>query len=135
MLLYNTNNSIYQSSACTLLNGFKYRKWLNIFTWPTDGILTGTTTLDQSWPGSNSNEGVFHIPQNSRTGALSSDGLVSYPEHLRGWGGGFFLLLCRDAVSIFYSHSQLGCRYLGRVKPIVNEIRASKISDTNKSLK
>ena len=28
------------------------------------------------------NEGVLHIPQNSKTGTLPSDGFVSYPEHL-----------------------------------------------------
>ena len=33
--------------------------------------LTGYTTPDQSGPGSNGNEGVFHTPQISRTGAFS----------------------------------------------------------------
>ena len=28
-----------------------------------DATLTGTTTPDQSGPGSNDDEGVFHIPQ------------------------------------------------------------------------
>ena len=41
--------------------------------WPIDGALTGTTTLGQSGPGSNGNEGVFHIPQSSRTEASPSD--------------------------------------------------------------
>ena len=31
-----------------------------------DGTLTGTTTLSQSGPGSNGNEGVVHIPQTPR---------------------------------------------------------------------
>ena len=43
--------------------------------------LTGTTALGQSGPGSNSNEGVLHIPQSSRTEASLSDGLMSYPQH------------------------------------------------------
>ena len=30
--------------------------------WPIDGILTGITTLDQSGPRSNGNEGVLLIP-------------------------------------------------------------------------
>ena len=30
--------------------------------WPTDGTLTGTTTLGQSWPESNANEGMLHTP-------------------------------------------------------------------------
>ena len=47
--------------------------------------LTGTTTLDQSGPESNGNEGVLHIPQRSRSCALPSD-VVSYPEHLLGGG-------------------------------------------------
>ena len=33
-----------------------------------DGTLTGATTLGQSGPGSNGNEGVLHIPQSSITG-------------------------------------------------------------------
>ena len=33
----------------------------------------GTSTLDQSGSGSNSNEGVFHIAQSSETGASPSD--------------------------------------------------------------
>ena len=35
--------------------------------------LTGITTLSQSEPGSNGNEGVLHIPQNSKTRASLSD--------------------------------------------------------------
>ena len=61
----NTNNFI-----CTQLSGFKnrfkYSKWLNSSIWPIDGSLTGTTTLGQSGPGSNGNEGVLHIPQTPR---------------------------------------------------------------------
>ena len=52
---------------CAKLNGFKH--WYI--------TLTGTTAPGQNRPGSNGNEGVFHIPQRSRTGALPSDGLVS----------------------------------------------------------
>ena len=48
--------------------------------WPIDGTLSGATTLGQSGPGSNGNEGVLHIPQSSSvTGASSSDCLMSYP--------------------------------------------------------
>ena len=32
---------------------------------PTDEMLTGTIIPNQSGPGSDSNEGVFRIPQNS----------------------------------------------------------------------
>ena len=35
----------------------------------------------QSGPGSNSSEGVLHIPQNFKTGVLTLDGLVSYTGH------------------------------------------------------
>ena len=50
VLLFNTNNS-----------------------WPIDGTLTGTTAEGQSGRGSNSNEGVLHICQSSRTGPSPSD--------------------------------------------------------------
>ena len=100
----NTKNSIrHYSFICTQLNGFKHcyqiltiqfkinhlfaqlngfqkSKWLNIFIWPQDGALTGTTTRGQSGP--NVNEGVLHILQSCRTGASPSDGLVSYPRHM-----------------------------------------------------
>ena len=43
------------------------------------GTLPGASSPSQSGPGSNSNEGVIHIPQNSSiTGASPSDCLVSY---------------------------------------------------------
>ena len=45
----------------------------------THGTLINITTPSQSEPGSNSNEGG--TPQSSRTGALPSAGLVSYPGH------------------------------------------------------
>ena len=35
--------------------------------------MIGTTTLGQSGPGSNGNEGVLHTPQMSKTGASTSD--------------------------------------------------------------
>ena len=65
-----------------------------------DGILTGIITLRQNGPENNGNEGVHDIPQSSRTKALRSHGLVSYPGHL------LVLLLCRSAVSIFYNPSR-----------------------------
>ena len=49
--------------------------------WSIDMTLSGATTLGQIAPWSNGNKGVFHIPQNSRTGALPFDCLVSYPGH------------------------------------------------------
>ena len=44
--------------------------------WPIDEILKGTTTLGQSGSEDNSNEWVLHIPQISKTGAVSSDAVV-----------------------------------------------------------
>ena len=72
-------------------------------------VLSGATTLGQSGPGSNGNEGVLRIPQSpSITGTSPSDCLVSYPEHtLEG-----VLPLCRGAVSVFYSPSRLGKDWL-----------------------
>ena len=73
--------------------------------WPIDRTLSGATTLDQCWPGSNGNERVLHIP-----GVSLSDCLVLYPGHLLG---GVVLPFCRDAVGIFYSSSRLGWCILG----------------------
>ena len=50
--------------------------------WPIDGTLIDITILGRTEPGSNGNDRVLHNPQNSRTGASSSDGIVSYPRHL-----------------------------------------------------
>ena len=63
------------------LNEFKYSKSLNISIWPIDRILAGTTTPGLSRPECNHNERVLHIPQSSRTGASTSNGLVSYAGH------------------------------------------------------
>ena len=43
--------------------------------------------------------GVLHIPQISKAGALPLDGLMTYPGHSLGSG---VLPLCRDAVSVFH---------------------------------
>ena len=63
--------------------------------------LSGPTTLGQSGPGSNGNEGVCHILQISKAGTSPLDGLMSYTEHLLEG----LLLLRRDAVDVFYSPS------------------------------
>ena len=48
--------------------------------WPLDRALSGAITPDQSGPGSDSNEGVLSIPQNSSiTETSPSDCLVTYP--------------------------------------------------------
>ena len=68
-------------------------------------VLFDPTTLGQSGPGSDSNEGVLCISQSSCiTGASTSHCLMSCPEHSLSE----FLSLCRDAVGIFYipPHSQ-----------------------------
>ena len=46
--------------------------------WPIDRTLSGATTLGQSGPGTNDNEGVLHIPQSSSFGASPWDCLMSY---------------------------------------------------------
>ena len=82
-------------------------KMVNSSTWPIDRILSGATSLDQSGPGGDGNEGVLHIPPcSSITWATQSDCLVSYQGHsLVG-----YLSLCWQAVSVFYSSSQLEIR-------------------------
>ena len=78
----------------------------NCSIWPIDGTLSSATTPSQSEPGSDGNEGVLHILQSSSTtGASPLDGFASYPGNSLG---GFYSL-CRDAVSVFYSPSRLGC--------------------------
>ena len=53
--------------------------------WPIDRTLSGITTLGQSGPGSDGNEGVLRIPQSSSiTGTSPSDCLISYPGHSLG---------------------------------------------------
>ena len=51
--------------------------------WPIDRILSGANTLDQRGPGTNGNEGILCIPQNSRAADSPSDSLMvgegSYP--------------------------------------------------------
>ena len=74
-----------------------------------DRTLSGATTQGQSESGSDGNKGVLRIPQSSRiTGASASDYLVSNPGH--SFEG--VLPLCRDAVGVFYSPSQLGWQNL-----------------------
>ena len=52
------------------------------FYWPIDRTLSGTTTPGQRRSGSNSNEGVYRIPQSfSITGTSPSDCLVPYLGH------------------------------------------------------
>ena len=52
-----------------------------------DRALSDATTLGQSGPGSDGNEGVLHIPKSSSiTGTSPSDCLVSYPGHSLGGG-------------------------------------------------
>ena len=55
--------------------------------WSIDRALSGATTPGLNEPGSNGNESVLCIPQNSSiTGTSPSNCLVSYPGHLlEGW--------------------------------------------------
>ena len=53
----------------------------NSSVWPIDKTLSDATTPDQSGHGSDGNEGVFHLPQNSKTWASSSHSWVSYVTH------------------------------------------------------
>ena len=84
-------------------------KWSNSSIWSWDWTLSGTNILIQSGPGINFNERVLKIPQRSRTGVSLSDGFVSY----QGYSVVGVLTLCKDAVSVFYSPSQLGYIELG----------------------
>ena len=69
---------------------------------PIDRALSGATILGQSGPGSNGNEGVLCIPQNSSiTGTLPSVFLVSYLGHSFVcvlWGGLIPLQRCSRCI-------------------------------------
>ena len=54
------------------------------FIWPIDRTVSGATTLTQSGPGCNGNEGVLLVPQISKAEASPSDGLMSYLGHSLG---------------------------------------------------
>ena len=59
-----------------------------------DTNLPGVTTLGQSGPGNNDNEGVLHISQFSKTQVSRSDTLMSYVGHSMA-GGLTHLQRCR----------------------------------------
>ena len=64
MIPSNINNSIQQYSiAGTHLKRLTYSKSLNCSISPIDGTLTGTSTPDQSGPGSNGDQGCFTFPK------------------------------------------------------------------------
>ena len=70
------------------------------------GPLSSATTLGQSGPGSDGNEGVLHIPQSSSiTGTSPSDCLALYQGHSLLEEVSPFR---RGAVGVFYSSSRLG---------------------------
>ena len=69
-------------------------------------ILSSSTTQGQGEREINGNEELLHIPQSCNiTEASLSDCLVSYLD-TRWWAG--VLLLCRDAVGVFFRASRLG---------------------------
>ena len=71
-----------------------------------DRTLSSGTTPRQSGPENNGNGVVLCIPQSSSiVGSSPSECLVSYLGHSLAAG---FLLLCREAVGVFYSPSRLG---------------------------
>ena len=71
---------------------------------PQIGPSSNATTPGLSGSGSDGSERVLCIPQSSSiTGTLPSDCLVSYSGHSLGG----VLTLCREAVGVFYSPSQL----------------------------
>ena len=66
--------------------------------WLTDGNLSYATTPGQSGPESNGNEGVLHLPQIFKAGALPSDSLMSYPRHQD-----YFIRLGDNSLAIIFS--------------------------------
>ena len=70
-------------------------KWSNISILPIDETLLGTTTLRQSGPGNNGNEGGLDPHHQMQLSVISR-------TH---WVRQGVLPLCRDAVGVFYSFS------------------------------
>ena len=84
--------------------------------------ISGATTPGQNGPGSDGNEGVFHIPQSSCiTGASPSDSLESYPRHsLRGQ----FYLSAEMRSVYFISPADLAAVARGRIIGFIPLARA-----------
>ena len=77
--------------------------------WTIYWTLSGATTPGQSWPGSDSNEGVQRITQSSIINEASpSDCLVLYPWHPLCWG----FYPSRDSLGVFYIPSLLKLNWL-----------------------
>ena len=70
----------------------------NTSIWSIDRTLSKATTQGQNGPGSNGNEGVLHIFQNSKTGASPSDGLFPYPR--LSWEGGVYSTALADEADL-----------------------------------
>ena len=74
-------------------------KWSNSSISPIGSNLSDAITPGQRGPASNDNEGIFHIPQTSKTEASLSDDFVSYPGHMLGRGGVLlFLQRCSQCI-------------------------------------
>ena len=87
-----------------------------------DRTLSGATTLDQSGPGRNGNEGILRIPQSSSITRISSSDCLMSTQDIR-WGGG--LTICIEAVRVFYSSSRLGNLKLemkGNISKVLNNV-------------
>ena len=122
VLLCTTNDTIkYQSFVYTQLNDqtvtfqiiqfsishlFAYSLNAKQF-WPIDRTLSKATTPGQSRPGSNGNEGVLRIPTTASLFEPPHQSVQRRIEDTR-WRRVRVLLLCRDAVGVFYSPSRLG---------------------------
>ena len=69
--------------------------------WPLERILAGTTSLSQSWPGSNGNEGVLQTPQISRTGTSPSDAVFCHIQDTSFFKRWRSYSLTGDTISVF----------------------------------
>ena len=67
----------------------------SLFTSHIDGTLTDNTTLYESGPGSNGNEGVLHTHKISRIVALPADSVLWNMQDTSFWGMGV-LLFCGE---------------------------------------
>ena len=66
-----------------------------------NGILTGTTTMGQNGPGSNTSEEVLCVLQISQTGFSISDAILGRTQDISFGSGPTHTLSVRNAVSVF----------------------------------
>ena len=91
---------------------------------PIDSALSGATTPAQSWPASNGNEGLLHIPQSpSFTHTSLLDCLAPYSVH----SSAGVLPFCRGAVSVFCSPNRLDNHSKAMINQFISQTDPNRV--------